>query len=420
MGKDLKGKELGEGLSQRKNGSYCGRYVDKTGKRKSLYNKDLRVLKKELNKAIYECENNLSLVDKNISLNQWFEQWMQVYKNEVIRPNTKRNYIHVFKHHISPHLGVFPICEITKIQITNLLNKLKANGYMWETQNKVRILLIDMFNRALEDNFVNRNPAKGVRLPSNKPSNDVRVLTKEEQSIFFDCSSGTFYNNLFVVAVNTGLRPGELFALTWDKIDLKNKIIKVDHTLVYQKYEEDDCKEFHLEEPKTKTSKRTVPINSICELALKRQYVQKNIIAKRNIKKTKFEDLLFTTKYNTPLNSVLYSNAIQSIINETNLILDDLEQIENFSGHVFRHTFATRCIENGVRPKTLQAILGHASLQMTMDLYVHVTDDTMHDQINLIIENDSENIVNENVENKFDDLMKNNQKVVSIDGVRLA
>lgn len=421
MGKDLKGKELGEGLSQRKNGSYCGRYNDRFGRRISIYDKDLRELKRKLADAIYENRNCMNIIDEKCTLDQWFYKWMRIYKDNVIRPNTKRHYSHIYYAHISPSIGLLPISQITKLQITALINKLIKSGYKWETQNKVRILLVDMFDRALEDNFVMRNPARGVRI-SNKPKVERRVLTLEEQSIFFECCAGTFYNNLYVVAVNTGLRPGELFALTWDNINLENKTITVTNTLVYQKYLDDKCKTFHLEDPKTKTSKREVPINSLCEAALKKQYVQKQVIRRRNVKQTEFPDLLFTTKFNTPLNSELYSESIDRILSEINLIRDNLEKIDSFSGHTFRHTFATRCIECGIRPKTLQSYLGHATLQMTMDLYVHTTSETKESEMKLL-ETGLEKLLSNNeeyIEERFVNEKEASSKIVSIGGVKMA
>lgn len=420
MGKDLKGKELGENICQRKNGSYCARYLDKFGERKSIYDKDLRALKKKLAQAIYEDKNGLNIIDKKITLDQWYEKWMLVYKSETIRPSTKIYYSHVYKKHISPVLGMLPICEITKLQIQALLNKVKRNGYQWETQNKVRILLIDMFNRALEDCFIVRNPARGARLASCKPKDERKVLTLEEQALFFECSAGTFYDNMFVVAVNTGLRPGELFALTWDDIDLENHMLSVTKTLSYQKFEGDDSKTFHLGPPKTESSVRKVPINSICERALKKQYIQKNIIAKRNIRQTDFKDLLFTTKFNTPINAEIYCDAIKRIIDEINLTKDDLEQIDKFGGHSFRHTFATRCIEAGIKPKTLQAYLGHASLSMTMDLYVHNTDENKKTEINLL-ENELNElcISDDDINDKFNKIVQNNEKIVTMPGVNV-
>ena len=84
--------------------------------------------------------------------------------------------------------------------------------------------------------------------------------------------------------------------------------------------------------------------------------------------------MIFCTKFGTPLNSVLYSQAIEKIINEINLTRDPLDAMEKFSGHCFRHTFATRCIALGFDPKTLQEILGHSNIKITLSLYVHPTE----------------------------------------------
>ena len=97
-----------------------------------------------------------------------------------------------------------------------------------------------------------------------------------------------------------------------------------------------------------------------------------------------FPDLLFTTKYGTPLNAELYLEAINRIVQEVNLTRDSLDLMDSFSGHCFRHTFATRCFEAGIVPKTVQAYLGHASLQMTMDLYTSVMEHKKVDDMQLL------------------------------------
>lgn len=387
MGIDLNGKELGERITQRKDGRYQARYVDRFGKRKTIYSRNLKELKEKLCDADYENRKQINVVDDTIILDEWFTKWMAVYKGPNIRPNTKRHYSSIYKKHISPVLGSIRLTKVTKLQIQALENRLKDDGYQWETQNKVRVILSDMYKCAMEDQFVNRNPCKGVKCPSKKPDNDVRFLTKDEQALFFECCSGRWYDNLFNVAINTGLRPGELAALTWDEIDLRNMLIHVEHTLVYQKFDGDEKKEYHLEDCKTTKSNRTVPINEDCLKYLKRQYVQKNILSRQIKSKTIFADCLFVTRRNNPINAMDYSGAIAEVLRDVNERLDPLEQIERFSGHAFRHTFATRCIESGMRPKTLQILLGHANIKTTMDMYVHVDDEAKKEQMKLLENN---------------------------------
>ena len=381
MGKDLKGKELGQGISQRKDGRYCARYNDRFGKRACLYNRNLADLKKELNKAIYEDANQKSIVDKSITLDSWFDKWINIYKFNTIRANTKRYYEHVYYKHISKVLGKRKLSEIKHIEVVAIIKDLHKKGYAYETQNKVRIILLDMFNKAMVDELVVKNPVQGLRVRKDKVN--VRVLSKEEQVEFFECAMGTFYNNLFQVAITTGLRQGELCALTWDDIDLDRKEIRVTKTLLYQKLGDDKQKTFHIELPKTTASERNVPINKQCEIALKKQYMQQNVIMSKSSAKPVegFENLLFTTKYGTPINAQIYNDAIKSIVNEINLCRDEADKFEVFSSHTLRHSLTTRCFESGIHPKTVQKYLGHATLSMTMDLYTHVLEEHKQEEM---------------------------------------
>jgi integrase len=374
MGKDLKGKELGVGISQRKDGRYTAKYTDRFGRRVSVYADTERNIKRVLSEAIYADDVGLS-ERKSIKLNKWYDKWMSLYKEDVVRPDTKIVYRHIYNKYVSPYIGSMYVKDIKQMDVHKVIKRARNDGVGYETQNKIRIILQDIFNKAIDNEYIYKNPVRGISIKYNEKK-DVRVLSEEEQVSFFNCSKGTFYDNFFVVAVTTGMRLGELAALRWKDVDIEKNVIHVCRTLVYQKYDEDDKKTFHFEDPKTFTSKRDIPINKQCEVALKKQYLQKKVVtlkAPRTKKVEKqFQDLLFTTKYNTPLNSSIMSDAIKRIVNEVNLTRDVIEEIEPFSCHCFRHTFATRCFEAGIKPKIVQAYLGHATLQMTMDLYTKV------------------------------------------------
>ena len=304
---------------------------------------------------------------------------MRVYKEPVIRKNTKMHYQTIFEKHIIPKLGAFYMDEIKQIHVRELINHLDKNGYQWETQNKVRILIMDMFNYAIENEYALKNPANGIRLAKCKP-NDRIVLTVEQQNDFFECSAGTFYDNLYTVAVNTGMRPGEVCALTRNDIDFNKHCISVSKTLIYQKFDGDVKKEFHIGPPKTNSSVRKVPMNVACENAILKQERLKKLLSMKYKMEGEFGDLLFVTRFNTPICDQTLCDSIKRIVDEINLQRDETDKFPCFSPHTFRHTFATRCIEAGIMPKTVQKYLGHATIQMTMDLYVHVTDEFMRDE----------------------------------------
>lgn len=390
MGKDLKGKELGVGLNQRKDGVYQARYTDRWGKRKTIYGRNLRELRKQLAEAISDNENFAS-VKNEITLDKWYIRWMEVYKEKSVRPNTKREYTHIYYKNISPYIGGRFINSLVKSDIQLLIDKAHDDNYAYERQNKIKVILNDMLQRAEEDYLITRNPASGVKLRSDKKIK-AKALTIDEQNTFFDYCRNTFYDNMFNVAVNTGLRPGELFALQLSDVDFEEGHIDVNKTLVYQKYLDDDRKTFHVEPPKTKQSYRKVPINSVCKAYLEKQFELKKVISSKRPKQQ--NDYLFVTKFNTPLNSQIYSDAIKAVIRQINLTRPFDNQFEVFSGHTFRHTFATRCFENGVEAKVVQSFLGHASLKMTMDLYTHVTEERSSLDIEKIVPENNSNIIN--------------------------
>lgn len=389
MGKNLNGKELGTGFSQRKDGLYQARYKDRFGKTKTIYNRKLSDLRKEY--SVLVAENiNFTSIRQEISIDDWFKKWIDIYKKKSVRPNTLREYTHIYNKNISPFMGNRKINSIVKSDIQWLIDKAYEDHYKYERQNKIKVILSDMFERALEDDIVSRNPCKGVIIRTEKQVK-AKALTVEEQYVFFEFCKNTFYDNLFNIAVNTGLRPGELFALTKDDIDLKNGFIDVNKTLVYQKYLTDERKTFHIEPPKTKQSYRKVPINSVCREYLERQIDLKDIVSKKRPKEQ--NDFLFVTTFNTPLNSVIYSDAIRSIIRKINDTRSLNDTFQFFSGHTFRHTFATRCFENGIQAKVVQSYLGHASLKMTMDLYTHVLEDKLSTDIEKIVPDVKNNVV---------------------------
>lgn len=389
MGKDLKGKELGVGITQRKNGTYQGRYKDRFGNSKTIYSKKLSELRKDLAVKIAENETFVS-VRETVKLDNWFNQWIKIYKEKSVRPNTLREYTHIYNKNISPFIGNRNINSLVKSDIQRIITLAHTNGYGYERQNKIKVILSDLMARALEDNLILKNPVLGAKVIDKKESK-AKSLTLEEQNIFFEYCKNTFYDNMFNVAVNTGMRPGELFALTESDIDFENGFIDVNKTLVYQKYLTDTRKTFHLEEPKTKQSYRKVPINSVCKIYLERQIQQKAIVSSKRPKEQ--NDFLFTTKYNTPINSVIYADAIHAVIREINLLRPNNDLFKNFSGHTFRHTFATRCFEHEIDPKVVQSYLGHASVKMTLDLYTHVTKEKSFNDIEKLVDNTPNNIV---------------------------
>ena len=211
MGKNQRGKELGEGICQRADGRYMARYTDRFGKRKTIYGKTYKEVRRELDIA---RANNFQLknVRDDTSLETWFTQWMEVYKKKRIRSTSYMEYMLIWNKNIEPHIGHVKLRDLRKIDVQRVIDIAVDDGYGYERQNKIKVMLNDMMERAVEDDMAVKNPCRGIIIRSQKEIK-AEALTIQEQSDFFEQARNTFYENLFMVAVNTGLRPGELFAL---------------------------------------------------------------------------------------------------------------------------------------------------------------------------------------------------------------
>lgn len=428
MGKDLKGKELGKGYKQNKDGGYEFRFVNCFGNRQSVYSKNFEELKKKAIKAQNDSLTGMTIKDSTVILNEWFKTWLDVEKHGIIRDTTKTGYRLVYNTHIKDVIGKKKLCDITRLDVQRLLIKLEKSGSGFATRNRVKIMIADMLDKAIRHELLLKNVAKGITVKRDEEK-EPRYLNTEEIKEFLGAARGTFYYNLFVVAIQSGLRPGELFALTEDSLDFEHNVIKVTRTLHYKEKEgeEEKGKQFFFGPPKTKTSVREVPISKVCKDALLRQLKQKQVVVNREIKKVdkQFINLLFTTRFNTPLNVQIALDAINRILDELNTTKDEIEQFEKFSMHSLRHTFATQCLEKKVELKTLQMWLGHATLSMTEDLYVHLSNEFSQEQVVLLdtksdidLEEDIDNnIINVNFQEKLSSKRSENGVVGNYDGV---
>lgn len=385
MGKDLKGKELGKGISQRKDGRYQARFTDRFGKRRCVYGITLKEVKNALMSEVVDDYSKNNVVDTNMTLDQWYEKWMRVYKEPVLKPSTIRIYIRTYHCYIKPVLGNLPLSSITKLMVTDLLNGLGKRLHK-STVNNIRTILCDLFSYAMDNDLCTKNPAKGIKIIG-ADRRKIVTLSREDQRDFFFMAKGCFYYNLYIVAVNTGLRSGELRALTLDDIDFENNTINVTKTLTYfRKSSKDDFLGYKISIPKTKSSIRTVPMNSICRKAIEDQVQQLNTLPPIDYDSDVLGKLLFVTRNNRPLMDEVLGSSIRTVRNNVNKIRASQNQplMPKFSAHTFRHTFATRCFEAGIPPKTVQSYLGHTNIQMTMDIYTEVLSDKKMSDIKLL------------------------------------
>ena len=383
MGKDLKGKELGKHLLQRKDGRYEAKYTDNFGKRHSIYGDRLSDVRKQLNEALYQKEHSIYAEDFNMTLNEWFDVYAKVYYVKKVKFTTYSSSIAAYNRYIrNSCLGQMPLKEIRNIHVQSYLNELMAANPNLKQGTILDYIspLKAAFRQAIKCGYIHISPADNIVLPQ-QTSIKKEALTKEEQDLFLSYAEKTVYFHLFRFLLLTGLRCGEALALTWNDIDMKNRLIKINKTVsVVTGKRKEICRNANIKvgntmhtltTPKTNQSIRTIPISDSCYQVLSLLFESKN----------KETDLVFHTKNNNYVSIANVDISIKKICSHINKHSD---RIKPFSAHTLRHTFATRCFENGLSAKTVQTLLGHSNIATTMNIYTHVTRNFAFDEINKV------------------------------------
>lgn len=381
--KDNKGRILPTNIRQRENGLYEGRFTF-NGKRYTLYNRDLGTLKKQIIDRKYELEHGIYGDHSNVTVAEWYEEWMKTYKRPVLKYRTIQSYESRWNAHIASKLGELLISDVDKTTMQKYFSDL-ADTVSPIVYTNVSCMLHEMFGAAAENDLIAKNPV--IQKPvdwKRYRANPKTPLTKAEVCTFLSfVKENPYYSPLyplFMVAFGTGMRVGEYCALQRDDIDFESNLIRVNKTLIYPAPYAPH--RIDISDPKTASSVRFVPMLPDVKKAIEQQIKVLNICQNKvKIAINGFEDFLFIGRNKLPLNGAQVNRMIGLIVeayNRNEEYKATKEQREpvlmkNFSPHIMRHTFASRCAESGMEPKVVQEILGHTSVQTTLNVYTHLT-----------------------------------------------
>ena len=380
MGKNLKGKECGKGIYQRKDGLFSARYYAKNGKRKEKYFVTLPEAKNWLADVRYEERHNLIVTSPDMTVDKWFTFWIENIICD-LAPNTIRNYQERYKWNIQPVIGAMCITAVKPMHCKAVLNRMEST-YAGSTIRQAYITMGTMLKSAVMNDIIAKHPMNGVRYT--KPVcavDDIKYLTVDEQEKFLETAERSHNYRQYALLLETGLRTAELIGLTWDATDWKKRTLTVSKNLEYRHSQG----HWRAGPPKTQKSYRTIPLTDKAYSILKSCYDEKDsrkesetllqileyIDSRTGEKKCLImRDLVFVNwRTGEPAKNSSYDTHLYKLCDEAG--------IKRFCMHALRHTYATRAIERGVPPKVLQQLLGHASIKTTMDRYVHVTDESM-------------------------------------------
>ena len=364
----------GEGtITKRKDGRWEGRYytgeiVNGKRVRKNVLAKTKAECKEKLNKAISDNANRMRIIERcdfltnpDPTLEEWSGIWFESFCTASIKEYTRNSYQSYFDRYILPNLGGMKIKDISTVSCQQFLMKMytsgrtrnvekKGNGLSAKTVKDIKIALQTCLQKAEDEGLIDTNPCRKVQLPKDAPK-EMQTLKANELGAFLRETKDSGCYEFYILEITTGLRLGEILALTWDDLDIKNKTISVN------KQVQRIGSELKITTPKTASSIRTVALCDEC-----------------------FNQLILLRSRQRLDTKLIFPSPITGGLRDPSSVTRKLHRMQKRAGvpqirfHDLRHSFATLSLEQGMDIKTVSHMLGHTDAGFTMNTYMHVTD----------------------------------------------
>ncbi len=381
--RDNRNRILHNGESQRQDGRYAYKYKDINGEPKFVYSwrldkNDRAPAGKPRDLSLREKERQIQqdLFDQiapnggNLTVLELVQKYLSLKVN--VRHNTQANYNFVVGILKKEAFGSLRIDKVKLSDAKAWLIKLQKDGRGYSTIHSVRGVVRPAFEMAVQDDLIRKNPF-GFELATVVVNDSVtrEAITRAQERAFLkfiqeDNCYRKYYDGIYIL-FNTGLRISEFCGLTISDIDFQNKRIRVDHQLQRKR-----DMEYIIEDTKTKSGERYVPMSQQVVECFRR------VIANRKPPKQEpiidgYTGFLFLDKNGMPMVALHWEHYFKHILNKYNSIYK--VQLPKITPHVCRHTFCSNMAKSGMSPKTLQYIMGHSDISVTLNTYTHLTFD---------------------------------------------
>ena len=403
MGKGINGEDLGKGYYQKANGLY---YAKKGVAGEEIYDSDMNLeqLKRRVNKRIKIIKEGPGVIFKNATLNEWFMWWYEKYKAPRLAEQSAVGVLSKYKNIMAEHFGDSRLKLITELDVIDFLEAWTKNPtHAVNSMNTCLGYMNDCFEKAIDYNLIKFNPFKDKKINEKRCIQEVKdkeisyqYFSKSDQEILLQYfyENNHWYYAMLYVALYTGMRVGEVGGLQWKDIDFEKKIIYIRRALV--NFYADGKKRLFLSSTKTENSVRIIPFVKDVGVILEKWYeISKDFLKRQKINgywkgnEEEFGDLVFTTKLGTPVTRYQFEkilNNFEKSYNKEEKLLSTVEQripvyFPHSYPHMLRHTFCTYLIKAGIDVKIVQRLMGHKHLSTTLEVYYHVQESDMFDEI---------------------------------------
>ncbi len=361
---DKRGNSEGS-IRRRSDGRWEARVVLENGQRKSFYAKTRQEVSRLLAGALRDRDAGLPIVGEKQTVEQYLTQWLNDIK-PTIRLRSWIRYEEAVRLHVLPRLGSVVLSRLSPQQVQSLYTVKLSEGLAPATVARIHAVLRRAFGEATRMGIIQRNVVALVR-PPRPIAKEMRVLTPEQARIFLAAVVDDPLEALYVLALTTGMRRGEMLALHWADVNLEARFIQVRFTVQHIA-----GAQVLYSPPKTARSRRKVALSARAVDALQkhrqRQEQQRAIVGANWVD----NDLVFTTATGEPMrgNHILQRN-FAPILRRAGL--------PPMRFHDLRHPAATLLLMQGIHPKIVSEMLGHSTISMTLDTYSHVLPDMQRD-----------------------------------------
>ena len=301
----------------------------------------------------------------NQTTNDYLKQWIAM-RAKTVEPGTLANYQRHIDQHLGPYIGPVPLRRLTADKIQEAYRQMERDGISTSERKKIATVVRMVLKDAVKQGLIQVNPAVNVTTPRHRVE-DFEAWTREEVGVFLDVARGHRLYALFVLALDSGMRQGELFALEWKDIDWTQGAVRVNKSL------ESINGRLRIKIPKTPKSRRTIKLSDFTMKVLK-EY--------RNSADHVFRPTVFT---NTRGGWLHRSNLRVQVFNR----LITKAGVTKIRFHDLRHTSASLLLQAGVNVKVVSERLGHSRIEQTLSTYAHVMPGMQGiaaEAINLILE----------------------------------
>src|SRR5215213_8794729 len=353
----------GDRITKRKDGLFQGMYTVHTPdgpKRKYVYGRKYKDVEKKLAEAMGDASRGIVVDDKNLTVSEYLDRFLEDVQRGSVRESTYSRDKYLVSNHVKPAFGRVKLKNLSAMHLQRLYREKQDAGLSASTVQKVHHILHKALAQAVRWDLIARNPTDNVKAPTPTPK-EMHPLSASEARELLEAASGDRLEALYVLAVHTGMRRGELLGLKWDDVDLERGLLRLRHALVREGGKS------VLGDLKTPKSRRSVRLTAVATNALRGHLERQLTEMERMGSLYQPGGLVFATEHGTLINpSNLRNRSFKPLLRRA-----FGESGSDICFHDLRHTCATLLLSQGTHPKLVQELLGHASIAMTLDTYPH-------------------------------------------------